>query len=84
MNAGVKSVWVRLAHSRKFWLAVVAMAQSIVFSLVPSFPKELWLSIDAVLGIVIGSIAIEDAAANASIKHLAGEQATGEPGDVGQ
>ena len=54
----------RLLYSRKFWLAVVACAQTILFQLVPGFPQQVWQSIDAVLVIVIAAIAVEDAAAS--------------------
>jgi hypothetical protein len=53
-----------LLHSRKFWLAVVGLVQTILFQFVPDFPKEVWLSIDALLAIVIVGIAYEDGQAN--------------------
>ena len=49
-----------LIHSRKFWLALVAVAQSVLFSAIPDFPKEIWLAIDGVIGVLIGAIALED------------------------
>jgi len=49
-----------LLKSRKFWLAMVALAQTILFQFVPGFPKEVWISINAVLAVLIGSIAYED------------------------
>lgn len=52
----------KLLRSRKFWLAVIATAQTILFQFVPDFPMNVWLSIDALLGVVIVTIAIEDAA----------------------
>jgi len=51
-----------LLRSRKFWLAVVALVQTVLFQFVPSFPKEVWISIDGVLAVLIGSIAAEDSA----------------------
>lgn len=57
----------RLLQSRKFWLAVVAAAQTIVFQFFPDFPKEVWMSINAVIGVVIASIAYEDAHATSNI-----------------
>ena len=51
-----------LMNSRKFWLAVFAMVQTIVFSLIPNFPAEIWASIDAVVLMLIWAIAKEDAA----------------------
>ncbi len=49
-----------LLHSRKFWLAVIAVVQTLLFSLVPNFPSEIWLAIDVLLGVLITAIAIED------------------------
>lgn len=51
-----------LLKSRKFWLAIVGVVQTVLFQYVPSFPKEVWLSIDGLLIVLIGSIAAEDAA----------------------
>jgi hypothetical protein len=58
----------RLLYSRKFWLAVVACAQTILFQFVPSFPREVWQSIDALIVVVIATIAVEDAAAKANLR----------------
>ena len=55
---GIKS----LLHSRKFWIAVAALIQTLLFHFVADFPPEVWASIDAVLIVLIGSIAYEDAA----------------------
>jgi len=52
----------RLAHSRKFWLAVFAVIQSIVFGMWPDFPTEIWVAIDALVVVLINAIAHEDAA----------------------
>lgn len=49
-----------LLKSRKFWLAMVALAQTVLFQFIPEFPKEVWISINAVLAVLIGSIAYED------------------------
>jgi len=51
-----------LLKSRKFWLAILAMAQTILFQFVPEFPATVWQSIDGVLIVLIGAIAAEDAA----------------------
>jgi hypothetical protein len=50
-----------LLHSRKFWLAILAVAQSIALEALGMEP-ELWLAIDGVLLVLINSIAKEDAA----------------------
>jgi arginine exporter protein ArgO len=57
----------RLLHSSKFWLAVLACAQTVLFQFLPNFPQEVWQSIDTVLVIVIATIAVEDAAAKLTI-----------------
>jgi uncharacterized membrane-anchored protein len=51
-----------LLRSRKFWLAVVALIQTLVFQFLPQFPAEVWQSINVVIGVVIAAIAVEDAA----------------------
>jgi hypothetical protein len=52
--------FVSLLHSRKFWLAMLALAQTILFQFVPDFPQNVWVAIDAVLVVLIASIAYED------------------------
>lgn len=49
-----------LIRSRKFWLAIVALFQTVLFQYVPTFPAQVWQAIDAVLVILIASIAYED------------------------
>jgi hypothetical protein len=55
-----------LLVSRKFWLAVFALVSTIVFQFLPQFPKEVWQAIDALIGVLIASIAIEDAGAKSA------------------
>lgn len=57
------SVFGKLALSRKFWLSVVAVLNTVLFTLLPEFPQAVWESIQAILLFLIGMIAIEDAAA---------------------
>jgi hypothetical protein len=52
----------RLILSRKFWLAVFGVVQTVLFQFVPEFPPEIWQSIDVLVGVLIATIAIEDAA----------------------
>lgn len=61
---GVPPVVARLAASRKFWIAVAAVVQSIVFALWPGFPPEVWQAIDGLAAVLIASIAYEDGAGN--------------------
>ena len=49
-----------LLHSRKFWLAVFGLVQTIVLHFV-QVPQDIWLAIDALVGVLIVSIAVEDA-----------------------
>lgn len=54
--------WRTLIQSRKFWLSVVAVIQTVVFILLPDFPPSVWQAIDIILLWLIGMIALEDAA----------------------
>jgi len=47
--------------SRKFWLAVFGLVQTLVFQYLPQFPKEVWQAIDTLVVVLISAIAIEDA-----------------------
>ncbi len=51
-----------LVHSRKFWLSVIAVIQTVVFSLLPNFPDEVWQAVNVILLWLVGMIAAEDAA----------------------
>ena len=51
-----------LLRSRKVWLAIIGMVQTIVFTLLPDFPTEVWQAINVLLLAVIAGIAVEDAA----------------------
>lgn len=51
-----------LLRSRKVWLAIIGVAQTIIFTLLPDFDPAVWQAINVLLLAVIGSIAIEDAA----------------------
>lgn len=50
----------RLWRSRKFWLALVAVAQTVVFELLPGFPDAIWQAVDVILLWLIGMVAVED------------------------
>ena len=60
----------RLWKSSKFWLAMLAMVQTILFQFVPSFPESVWLSIDVVLIVVIGTICAEDVATKSNTVQI--------------
>jgi len=60
------NAWKNLLKSRKFWLAVVGVVQSILFHFMPDFPDGVWVSVNALIAILIGAIAYEDAAAKRS------------------
>lgn len=51
-----------LLRSRKFWLAVFGLCQTILFHFIPTFPPEIWQAIDVLVVVLIGAIAYEDAA----------------------
>lgn len=51
-----------LLYSRKFWLAVVGVVQTLALAYL-EVPPEVWTSINALLVVVIGSIAYEDGSA---------------------
>lgn len=51
-----------LFSSRKFLLAVLGVVQTVVLGLIPDINPAIWQSIDALLVVLIGSIAHEDAA----------------------
>lgn len=61
----VRGVWEALRHSRKFWLAVAGVLQTLLFYFVPTFPEDLWQAIDGLIAVLIVAIAAEDAAAKA-------------------
>lgn len=48
-----------LLRSRKFWLAVFGVIQTLVFHYV-DVPKDVWMSIDGLVGVLISAIAVED------------------------
>lgn len=51
-----------LFKSRKFWLAVIGVIQTVFFFFWPEAPEGLWEAINTILLILIGAIAVEDAA----------------------
>ena len=55
-----------LLKSRKFWLAMLALAQTVLFQYFPQFPQAVWQAIDGVLAVLIAAIAVEDAAAKSA------------------
>lgn len=50
-----------LLESRKFWLAVFGIVQAVVLHYL-NVPEEIWQSIAGLVAVLIGSIAVEDAA----------------------
>lgn len=51
-----------LLRSRKVWLAIVGVVQTIVFATMPDFDPAVWQAINVLLLAVIAGIAVEDAA----------------------
>lgn len=60
------NVLTSLFNSRKFWLAVFGVIQTLVFTYVPNFPKEVWIAIDVLVITVIAGITAEDSAAKSA------------------
>ena len=54
-------VWKLLLQSRKFWLVLFGLVQTIVFHYLPDFPQDVWLAIDGLVAVLIATIAYEDA-----------------------
>ena len=71
--------WASLLSGRKFWLAVLAFIQTVVFAFT-DFPAVLWGSVDALIVAVILTIAVEDSAMKAAGNAYA---LPGEPGFLG-
>lgn len=55
-----------LLRSRKVWLAVIGVAQTIIFACIPDFEPAVWQAINVLLLAVIAGIAVEDAAEKVS------------------
>lgn len=51
----------KLMRSRKVWLAAIGCVQTYVFYFIPSFDREVWLSIDGLLVMLMSAFAWEDA-----------------------
>lgn len=58
-----------LIHSRKFWLSIIAVIQTIVFAFLPDFPDFVWEAINVILLFLVGMIALEDSAAKLNGNH---------------
>jgi predicted choloylglycine hydrolase len=61
-----RSVLKKLIESRKVWLALFGLVQTILFQLFPAFPPAVWQAIDGLVVVLIVSIAAEDAAAKSA------------------
>lgn len=48
-----------LLHDSRFWLAVVALLQAVLFELWPGFPDAVWQSILVLLGVVIAGMTVQ-------------------------
>lgn len=59
----------KLTRSRKFWLTVFALVQTLVFASIPNFNSDVWKAIDGLVMVLITMIAVEDSAATLSGKQ---------------
>lgn len=59
-----------LKHSRKFWIAVFGLVQTILLHLLPDFPPDIWKAIDTLAGLLIITIAAEDVALKLAGRHV--------------
>ena len=59
-----------LLRSRKVWLAIVGVVQTITFTLLPDFDPAVWQAINVLLLAVIAGIAVEDAAEKVSKNNV--------------
>ena len=62
-----------LLKSRKFWLAMGGVIQTVIFNFIPDFPEAVWQTINALLLALIATYAWEDAAAKRSDTYVIGE-----------
>jgi hypothetical protein len=54
-----------LLRSRKFWLALFGVVTAVVSHFF-EIPQDIWLAIEGLVGVLIATIAIEDAALKSS------------------
>jgi hypothetical protein len=62
-----------LLRDGRFWVAVVALLNAIVFYLDPAFPKEIWAGIDALVAVVVAIVCVPAARATAAQRKLEGK-----------
>jgi hypothetical protein len=48
--------WGSLLRKPEFWTAVALLVKTVLFYVLPSFPKEIWAAVDAILVIIIGTL----------------------------
>lgn len=63
-----------LLKSRKFWLAMVGVIQTVIFNFIPDFPEAVWQTINALLLALIATYAWEDAAAKRGGTYIVDEE----------
>jgi hypothetical protein len=59
-----------LLYSRKFWIAVFALGQTILFQFVPDFSPAVWQAIDGLAAVLIATIAAEDVAEKSAAVYV--------------
>lgn len=60
-----------LIRDSRFWLALYALFQVILFYFAPDFPQTIWMAVDALIVVVIGIITGKAAVAGAQAARAA-------------
>ena len=51
-----------LLHDKRVWMALLAVAATAIKIYLPTFPAEMWASIEALLIVAIGALTVDNAA----------------------
>jgi hypothetical protein len=70
-----------LIRDSRFWLALYALVQAILFYFAPDFPQTIWMAIDALIVVVIGIITGKAAVAGAQTARAARAMAAAQERD---
>jgi hypothetical protein len=59
-----------LLHDPKFWGAVLALVNAIVFYFFPDFPPTIWAAFNAVCAVIFAALAVPQARAAAKARAV--------------